>query len=85
MSSPVEQLFELAGGPSGLQKAFRLKTLWAASKWLKQKKLPPYRIIPACELVGFAVTPHQIDPVLYPHLSDGIPPKSISNEADDGR
>lgn len=73
MKSHIEQLFELVGGPVGMQRAFELKTNWASSKWLKNGKLPPYRIIPACKLVGFAVTPHQIDPVLYPYPSDGMP------------
>lgn len=73
MNSPIEKLFGLAGGPSGMQRAFGLKTVWAAAKWLKNKQLPPYRIIPACKLVGFAVTPHQLDQRLYPNQSDGLP------------
>lgn len=81
MGSPIDKLFDLAGGPSGMQKAFGLKTVWAAAKWLKKKHLPPYRIIPACKLVGFEVTPHQLDQHLYPNPLDGLPPKQNKYEA----
>jgi hypothetical protein len=73
MQLPIDKLFALAGGATGLQKAFGLKTVWAAAKWLKRRQLPPYRIIPACRLVGFSVTPHQLDKRLYPNPHDGIP------------
>jgi hypothetical protein len=81
MSSPVERLFELSGGPSGMKRAFKLRTIWAAAKWLRMQRIPPYRIIPACQLVGFAVTPHELDPVLYPFPTDGIPAAPVNHEA----
>lgn len=40
--------------------------------WFKQG-VPPHRIIPFCAALSWAVTPHQVDPDLYPNPTDGLP------------
>lgn len=42
------------------------------SYWFKQG-VPPHWIIPFCRVLGWEVTPHQIDPGLYPNPADGLP------------
>ncbi|EBS1324066.1 Cro/Cl family transcriptional regulator [Salmonella enterica subsp. enterica serovar Muenchen] len=54
--------------------ARRLKTSQqSVSLWVTTGKFPPRRIIPFCEAVGYAVTPHQLDSVLYPNPTDALP------------
>lgn len=43
------------------------------SLWVTSGKFPPRRILPFCRAVGFAVTPHQLDPILYPNPGDALP------------
>lgn len=75
--TPIEKLFSLLGGAPGVRRSFCLKTDWGAAKWLKSGRLPPHRIIPACQMVNFEVTPHQLDSKLYPFPTDGMPPKKL--------
>lgn len=45
------------------------------------KGVPPYRVIPFCAALEWSVTPHQVDPVLYPNPNDGIPVELHGNSA----
>ena len=82
--SPVEKVFESLGGPSGVQKTLGLKTAWGAAKWLNAKRIPPYRVIPVSRAVNYQITPHELDPELYPYPNDGIP-FPLSDEMNHGR
>lgn len=82
--SPVEKVFESLGGPSGVQKILCLKTAWGAAKWLKANRIPPYRVIPVSRAVNYQITPHELDPELYPYPGDGIP-ASLNDETNHGK
>lgn len=45
----------------------------AVGKWIYKNGIPQKRIIPLCQLLGWVVTPHEIDPVAYPNPTDGLP------------
>ncbi len=49
--------------------------------WFKQG-VPPHRVIPFCIALNWAVTPHQVDPALYPNPSDGIPENTPLTQKD---
>ena len=42
------------------------------SYWFK-RGVPPHWIIPFCSVLNWVVTPHQIDPQLYPNPTDALP------------
>ncbi|THD47201.1 Cro/Cl family transcriptional regulator [Enterobacteriaceae bacterium ML5] len=44
----------------------------AVHQWML-KHIPPYQVIPFCAALEWSVTPHQVDPVLYPNPNDGLP------------
>lgn len=44
----------------------------AVSLWIKNG-VPPYKVIPFCRALSWDVTPHQVDPELYPNPTDGLP------------
>lgn len=47
-------------------------------EWISRDKLPPSRVIPLAELTNWKYTPHQLDPILYPNPTDGIPPADLA-------
>ncbi|MFG6076964.1 hypothetical protein [Erwinia sp. OPT-41] len=54
------------------------------SSWLKKGKFPPYYVIPLCAALDWGITPHQVDPQLYPNATDGLPPGQQHIESDEG-
>lgn len=70
LNAHVKTAIELAGGLSEVARCFKIKP-WAVSKW--RTKVPSERVLPLCKLINWQVTPHQIDPILYPHPDDGLP------------
>ncbi|EEC7772639.1 transcriptional regulator [Escherichia coli] len=57
------------------------KTPQTISGWFK-KRVPAEEVIPACEALGWGVTPHELRPDKYPNPTDGLPcgRKSTANE-----
>lgn len=49
--------------------ALGLKTSWAVQKW---EEVPAEHVLRLANLCGYAVTPHQLRPDLYPHPDDGM-------------
>lgn len=47
-------------------------TKGAVSQW---EMAPAERVLGIAEATGWAVTPHQLRPDLYPHPDDGLPPE----------
>lgn len=50
-------------------------TSQAVGKWLRKGEVPPRRILPLCEFLGWRITPHEIDSTLYPNPTDALPNK----------
>jgi len=66
----IEEAIDLGGKPSKVARHFGLSA-WGVSKWTRA--LPPERVIPLCDFIGWEKTPHQLSPVIYPHPEDGLP------------
>ena len=41
--------------------------------WFNHSGVPADRIIPLCEFLDWEVTPHEIDPIVYPNPNDALP------------
>lgn len=70
--SPLERAISVAGGQSEL--AARLKvTPQAIQQWAARGLAPARRVVQIAAAVDFKVTPHELDPALYPRPGDGMP------------
>ena len=54
------------------------KTPQTISGWFK-KRVPAEEVIPACEALGWKVTPHELRPDKYPNPTDGLPVEYQTN------
>lgn len=72
-SHAVTDAIKLAGGPSAVARRFDISNPWAVSKWIRAGRIPADRIIGVAGMVDYQITPHQIDPAIYPHPDDGLP------------
>lgn len=72
MPTSVFKLVELAKGQSNLARALNVKPQ-AVQQWVRSDRIPPERVLDACRVVDFAITPHELAPKFYPHPSDGVP------------
>ncbi|HAT2830966.1 TPA: helix-turn-helix domain-containing protein [Klebsiella oxytoca] len=45
----------------------------AVNQWFAKSVIPARFVLKLCEFVGWAITPHEIRPDLYPSELDGIP------------
>ena len=43
------------------------------SEWKRRGAVPADMVIPVAKAIGFAVTPHELRPDIYPHPEDGLP------------
>jgi len=50
------------------------------SEWRRRGQVPADAVLPVCEAVNFAVTPHELRPDIYPHPDDGLP-EALRNQA----
>lgn len=41
--------------------------------WLRKGAFPAHFVIPLCAALDWKITPHQVDPVLYPNETDALP------------
>lgn len=65
------------GGPSAVARmrreaGMRAATPWAVSKWVREG-LPAENVLWLAERTGWAFTPHELAPALYPNPRDGLP------------
>lgn len=70
--SPIKRAIEFAGSQSRLAAAINVKPQ-AVQQWVAAGRVPAGRVIEIAAAVDFRVTPHEIDPELYPHPLDGLP------------
>lgn len=70
-TDPTKKAIDLAGGSSAVARLFGI-TPWAVSKW---ERVPERRIRALCKAIGWKVTPHELDPELFEHPDDGLPPE----------
>lgn len=60
----VERAVRIAGGANFVAQQLKIKKTWAVYKWIKENRIPPYRVIPMEKLSG--ISRHHLDPILYP-------------------
>ena len=68
--SGLKRACRLAGSMTKLAQGLDL-TKGAVGQW--GDRVPAERVLDVARVVGFAVTPHQLRPDLYPNPSDGLP------------
>lgn len=54
-----------AGGIAAVAREFKISYA-AVRKWTEQNRIPPERILRVCQMGSNAVTPHQLNPLVYP-------------------
>ena len=69
---PVKKVIIEAGGTGRVAKVFD-STDSAVSGWIKRQKIPVEHIIKVSELTGWKITPHMINPSIYPNPGDALP------------
>ncbi|WP_061382635.1 transcriptional regulator [Citrobacter werkmanii] len=45
----------------------------AVNQWFAKSVIPARFVLKLSELVGWAITPHEVRPDLYPNKNDGLP------------
>ena len=65
----IKDIAEKAGGVVALSKALGLSR-GAVSQWCV---VPSDRVLAVCAATGWAVTPHELRPDLYPNPCDALP------------
>lgn len=73
----IEDVIRDAGGAPAVAERLEINPV-SVYEWVENNRLPPKRVIQVAELTGWMHTPHQIDPILYPNPTDGIPPGVIA-------
>lgn len=68
----LDEALKRAGGPSAVIAKLGYRSTMTISQWRK-RGIPAERVIPLSEMTGWEITPHMIDPSLYPHPEDGLP------------
>lgn len=69
----TEKAIRTIGVPSAVSRLFGFNSPQSVFNWIKNNKVPAERVIQLCELGGWAVSPHQLRPDLYPNKTDGLP------------
>ncbi|MCK7542940.1 helix-turn-helix domain-containing protein [Marinobacter bryozoorum] len=76
LSKQIEQ----AGGPQALSRELNI-TIQRLINWRNRGRVPADMVLPFCRARGWAVTPHELRPDIYPNSSDGLPGNKRSGEA----
>lgn len=71
-----------AAGPSlsEVARRFGFKSPQSVANWIINHQVPSERVIQLCELGGWAITPHELRPDIYPNESDGLPRRADEKE-----
>lgn len=72
MTNIVKEAIDCAGGVISVAKALDISRI-SIYEWIEKGALPAPRILPVSKLGGYKVTPHQLDPEIYPNAADGLP------------
>lgn len=71
-----EKAVRAVGSMSEVSRRFGFNSVQSVANWITKNRVPPERVISLCEWGGWAVTPHQLRPDIYPHPKDGMPRKA---------
>lgn len=71
----LRQAVDAAGGPSSVARGFGV-SVQAVYQWLAgERPFPDGRVLRLSELGRWQVSPHTLNPDLYPNPTDGLPPE----------
>jgi DNA-binding transcriptional regulator YdaS (Cro superfamily) len=73
-----DKVLQLSDGPTGLARRLGYDQP-RVSHW-RRRGVPADEILRVCRAVGWAVTPHEINPTIYPNPTDGIPGQVLDEE-----
>ncbi|MDH2066867.1 YdaS family helix-turn-helix protein [Pantoea sp. GD03673] len=73
-----EQAVRAVGSMSEVSRLFGFNSVQSVANWITNNRVPSERVISLCKLGGWAVTPHQLRPDIYPHPKDGMPGRIIA-------
>lgn len=61
------------GSISEVSRRFEFQSVQSVANWIAKNRVPSERVIQLCQWGGWAVTPHQLRPDIYPNQYDGLP------------
>lgn len=61
------------GSISEVSRRFEFQSVQSVANWIAKNRVPSERVIQLCQWGGWAVTPHQLRPDIYPNQNDGLP------------
>ncbi|MGA4663411.1 YdaS family helix-turn-helix protein [Citrobacter braakii] len=68
------------GSISEVSRRFEFHSVQSVANWIAKDRVPSERVIQLCEWGGWAVTPHQLRPDIYPNKGDGLPSVNKSKQ-----
>lgn len=74
---PIKRAIKAAGTGVALAKMLGV-TPQAVSQWAKGAAIAPERIIDIARATNWTVTPHELNPALYPNPKDGLPREQMA-------
>lgn len=78
MDNPnIKAAVDEVGGAARVAERLEISRI-SVYEWISKGRVPPDRIIPLADLTNWKFTPHQLDPILYPNPTDGIPPPVVA-------
>ncbi|HDL6856616.1 TPA: helix-turn-helix domain-containing protein [Yersinia enterocolitica] len=69
----TDQAIRAVGSLSRVSRAFKFKSVQSVANWIINDQVPADRVIQLCAMGGWAVTPHELRPDIYPNPRDGMP------------
>lgn len=72
----IDTAIHIAGSQSELARRLGI-SLQRLSNW-RSRGIPVDQVLRVAQAVEFKVTPHQLNPELYPNPTDGVPPDQQS-------
>ncbi|MEB4676058.1 helix-turn-helix domain-containing protein [Enterobacteriaceae bacterium G50] len=75
----TEKAVRSIGSVSAVARKFGFKSSQSVANWIIRNEVPSERVISLCEFGGWAVTPHELRPDLYPNSTDALPKKDIAS------
>ncbi|MFS1539351.1 MAG: transcriptional regulator [Candidatus Phlomobacter fragariae] len=69
----TDKAVKAVGSMSMVARKFNLKSVQSVANWIINNQVPSNRVIKLCYLGNWKVTPHELNPDIYPNQIDGIP------------
>ena len=74
------QAVRAIGSISDVSRRFEFQSVQSVANWIAKNRVPSERVIQLCQWGGWAVTPHQLRPDIYPNKNDGLPSSNHNSQ-----